>query len=99
MAVGSVLPEVPPRRSSWWPTWRAARRDAGAWVGAVVLGSVVLVAWLARHLAPTDPVSRDIIHRLLPPTAVRTAHRFSLGTDRLARDLFARCTFSASLSA
>lgn len=98
MAVGSVLPEVPPRRSSWWPTWRAARRDPGAWVGAVVLGSVVLVAWLAPHLAPMDPDAQDIIHRLLPPMAVRTGHRFWLGTDQLGRDLLSRVTFGSRIS-
>ncbi len=98
MAVGSVLPEVPPRRSSSWPTWRAARRDPGAWVGAVVLGSVVLVAWLAPHLAPMDPDAQDIIHRLLPPMAVRTGHRFWLGTDQLGRDLLSRVTFGSRIS-
>ena len=86
------------RRSSWWPAWRAARRDPGAWIGAAAFFSIVLLALLAPYLAPMDPEAQDIAHRLLPPVSVSTGHRFWLGTDQLGRDLLSRIIFGSRIS-
>ncbi|HKV46410.1 MAG TPA: ABC transporter permease [bacterium] len=87
-----------PRRPPWWPVWRAARRDPGAWVGTAVLVGAGLVAGLAPHLVPMDPDAQDIVHRLLPPMTVSTGHRFWLGTDQLGRDLLSRVIFGSRIS-
>jgi peptide/nickel transport system permease protein len=98
MAADGVLRARLLRRPRWWSAWRAARRDPGAWIGAAVLVGAFLVAWLAPHLAPMDPDGQDIIHRLLPPMAMSTGHRFWLGTDQLGRDLLSRVIFGSRIS-
>ncbi len=87
-----------PRREAWRLAWRAARHDPSIWIGAAVLGGVALAALLAPRLAPMDPDTQNIVHRLLPPGAVSVGHRFWLGTDQLGRDLLSRVIFGARIS-
>ncbi len=58
-----------------------------------VLSAFILVALLAPMIAPHDPASLDLAHRLLPPS---TGHLF--GTDELGRDIFTRVLFGARIS-
>lgn len=98
MAAAHALSAAPPQRPPWWPAWRAARRDPGAWVGAAALCGVLLVALLAPHLAPMDPEAQDIVHRLMPPLSASAGHRFWLGSDQLGRDLLSRIIFGSRIS-
>jgi len=98
MAAAHALSAAPPQRPPWWPVWRAAQRDPGAWLGTAALSGVVLVALLAPHLAPTDPESQDIVHRLMPPLSVSAGHCFWLGSDQLGRDLLSRIIFGSRIS-
>lgn len=59
---------------------------------------IILVGWLiisaaASWLAPFDPISQDIDHRLMPPTL---AHPF--GTDELGRDILSRVLYGGRVS-
>jgi peptide/nickel transport system permease protein len=61
----------------------------------VVVGALVLLLWVAcalfaSRVAPHDPISPDILHKLQPPSAV---HLF--GTDSLGRDVLSRVIFGA----
>jgi peptide/nickel transport system permease protein len=77
------------------------RRRAGAhrrWttitigVGAVIIGSVVLVSLAAPLLGIPHPDRQDLLATLRPPSL---AHPF--GTDPLGRDVFARVVYAARL--
>ena len=98
MASVGAAASAPARRPPWWPVWRAATRDPGAWVGAAVFAGVLLLAALAPRLAPMEPEAQDIVHRLLPPMSAAAGHHFWLGTDQLGRDLVSRIIFGSRIS-
>ncbi len=62
-----------------------ATKNAGAVIGAVLLGLVVVVAVAAPILRPYDPLYIDVSYKFLPPSG---AHLF--GTDELGRDVLSR---------
>ena len=62
-------------------------------VGAVIIGSMILIAILAPAIAPHDPIKQNIRQRLQPPS---TTHLF--GTDDLGRDVFSRIIHGARVS-
>ena len=66
-------------------TIRRMARNKLTLVGAVVIGSMVLIAILAPVIAPYDPIKQNIRGRLQTPS---TTHLF--GTDILGRDVFSR---------
>jgi peptide/nickel transport system permease protein len=70
----------------------------GAWIGAMAFTAIILVAVLAPLLAPMDPETQDIVHRLLPPGSTAAGHHFWLGTDQLGRDLLSRIIFGSRIS-
>ncbi|HLJ67802.1 MAG TPA: ABC transporter permease [Chloroflexota bacterium] len=78
--------------------WRSLRRDPSFWIGAVLVGGVVLAALLAPLLAPHDPNTQfdDGITTLGEPLG-HTA-KFPLGTDFEGRDLLSRLLYGARLS-
>jgi len=61
--------------------------------GAVLLVLFAVMAIFAPWIAPANPASIDLMHRLAPPSA---AHWF--GTDELGRDILSRVIFGARLS-
>jgi peptide/nickel transport system permease protein len=71
------------------------RRDSRFWIGLAVLGMLVLIAALARFLAPYDPSAQLDITALnnQPPS---WAH--PLGTDTVSRDVLSRMIFGARVS-
>src|SRR5690606_33150549 len=73
--------------------WRPLRRDAGFWVGAVVLGVLAFVSVAPGLVAPYGPTALDILSRLKPPS---WAHPF--GTDEVGRDVFSRVLHGTRLS-
>lgn len=61
--------------------------------GAIVVGTLALVAILAPFIVPYDPAAVDIGSALLAPSA-----RHILGTDYLGRDVFSRMVYGARIS-
>ena len=74
-------------------TWRRLRRNRGAVVGLAIVLVYVAVAFLAKPLAPYDPVDGDVLARLQPPSG-----QHLLGTDELGRDILSRLTYGARIS-
>lgn len=62
-------------------------------IGALLVVLFVISALFAPWIAPANPGSIDLLHRLAPPNA---DHWF--GTDELGRDILARVIFGARLS-
>jgi peptide/nickel transport system permease protein len=69
-----------------------ARLPRKVWIGAFLVGFVVVLGVLAPWIARYDPIAQDIVHRLAPPSA---QHWF--GTDALGRDYFSRVAYAARL--
>ena len=61
--------------------------------GAIVVGSLTIVAIFAPHIAPYDPTEINITDALLSPSS---EHIF--GTDQLGRDVFSRMVYGARIS-
>jgi peptide/nickel transport system permease protein len=87
MQAGSLITKV----------WRHAairlRRQPLAVVGVVLLSTFVLCGITAPWLAPYNPASIDLLHRLQAPSIAHWA-----GTDELGRDTLARLLWGARLS-
>ena len=64
-----------------------------ACVGVLLLLSFVLLAFFAPIVAPVNPATIDLVHRLSSPGS---AHLF--GTDELGRDVYSRVIYGARLS-
>jgi peptide/nickel transport system permease protein len=69
------------------------RRQPLAVVGVVLLSAFVLGGLFAPWLAPRDPASIDLLHRLESPSATHWA-----GTDELGRDILSRLLWGGRLS-
>jgi len=61
--------------------------------GAFIIGSILLLAFLAPIIAPFDPDAIDVKAILLAPSSVHW-----MGTDGLGRDVFSRMLFGARIS-
>lgn len=71
----------------------------GLTIGAVVLGTIVLLALAAPWLATHDPYLQDLNVRLTPPVwSDRGSWEHPLGTDHLGRDYLARLLYGARIS-
>jgi len=83
------------RRITLRRLWRFKWGVAAAAVLLVIVGSAVFAPWLA----PDNPLTVDIQHRLSPPVWMAggtTAHL--LGTDQVGRDLFSRTIYGGRVS-
>jgi peptide/nickel transport system permease protein len=68
-------------------------------LGALIVGTVLLVAIVAPSIAPHDPFAQDLNLRLVPPQWMDSgspAHPF--GTDQLGRDYLSRLMYGARIS-
>jgi len=63
-------------------------------IGGLLVAAEILVAILAPHLAPFDPLDQDLKSTLLPPL---TAGHL-MGTDDLGRDILSRIIYGARIS-
>jgi peptide/nickel transport system permease protein len=70
----------------------AIRRHPTIFIGAVLLGALLIVAVLAPFLA-ADPLKQAPINRLRAPSV-----RWWFGTDQYGRDVFARTIYGARVS-
>jgi peptide/nickel transport system permease protein len=85
-----AVPRVPATQARAARRWRA---NAGLLVGALIVGTWLLIAVAAPLLAPQSPVDLDVMNRLQPPTR---EHPF--GTDEAGRDIFSRILFGARIT-
>jgi peptide/nickel transport system permease protein len=69
------------------------RRNRSATVASTVVALFLFVGIAAPLIAPSDPYSGDIAHRLEGPSP-----QHLLGTDELGRDILSRIIFGASMS-
>jgi len=69
---------------------RRVRLPLAAWIGLVMLGTVVFAAASAPLITRYDPIKTDLANSLQPPSA---AHL--LGTDNFGRDIFTRLLYGA----
>ena len=82
-------------RNSYFITvvWKRFRRNRLAVAGALVVGLLFVLSFLAPLITPYDPAHLDAWHVLLPPSG---AHWF--GTDELGRDVLTRVIYGARVS-
>lgn len=73
--------------------WRTLLRNRIAWIGLLLLATVVLAAVFAPWLVPHDPIEQHIAYRLDPPSA-----QYWLGTDSYGRDVLSRLIYGARIS-
>jgi ABC-type dipeptide/oligopeptide/nickel transport system permease subunit len=95
LAQGEEPSTLPPTRSrAWW----ALRHNPTFWVGAALVGIVVLAAIVGPYFAPHDPTQQfdDGISALGAPLG--PTPRFPLGTDFEGRDVLSRLLYGARLS-
>jgi len=72
------------------------RGRARLWVGAALVGVLVLAALLAPLIAPHDPLEQDLMSAQLPPAWVVGGDlAYWLGTDSLGRCVLSRLIYSA----
>jgi peptide/nickel transport system permease protein len=69
----------------WLRAWNTLRRNPFAMFGLLGILAVVLISFLARWIAPYDPIVIDYEQLLQPPSI---QHLF--GTDNIGRDILSR---------
>jgi len=90
-----AIPAAAAPSSSRHRVWRLKWGLVAAVVMIVVVGSAAAAPWIA----PDDPLTVDIRHRLAPPAWMAggtTAH--PLGTDQVGRDLLSRVIYGGRVS-
>src|SRR5712672_2537890 len=76
-----------------------AFRHLATLLGAVIVGTALLVAIFAPSLTPHDPFAQDLNLRLIPPwwmDGSQPAHL--LGTDQIGRDYLSRLIYGTRIS-
>jgi peptide/nickel transport system permease protein len=65
-------------------------------IGAIIIGTITLVALAAEILPLADPNATELSRRLAPPTGLDGP--YPLGSDQLGRDILSRIIFGARIS-
>ena len=73
--------------------WRRLLRHRLAVAGMLIVGGLILVALLARPLAPYDPIAQNLGNAFQP-----SSREHPLGTDEFGRDILSRIIFGARVS-
>jgi len=82
------------RPSRWIAGWR--RGGPKLWIGATLVGVLVLVALLAPLIAPHNPIEQDLMSAQLPPAWAEGGEpAYLFGTDSLGRCVLSRLIYSA----
>ena len=87
---GTLAAPIPRRKSDFLHLLLSARL---AWLGMLVLLTMIFLAATADFLTPYDPNRQNYANTLLPPGL---DHPF--GTDQLGRDVFSRVVYSTRIS-
>jgi peptide/nickel transport system permease protein len=76
-----------------------AFRHLATLLGAVIIGTAVLVAIFAPYLTPHDPFAQDLNLRLIPPVWMEGSQpTHLLGTDQIGRDYLSRLIYGTRIS-
>jgi peptide/nickel transport system permease protein len=76
-----------------------AFRHLATLLGAVIVGTAVLVAIFAPYLTPHDPFAQNLNLRLIPPVWMDgSLPEHLLGTDQIGRDYLSRLIYGARIS-
>jgi peptide/nickel transport system permease protein len=73
--------------------WRRLLRNARLVIGGVVVAAFLMLTVGAPWIAPRDPLQRDLANTLKPPSRA-----YLLGTDELGRDLASRLLYGARIT-
>jgi peptide/nickel transport system permease protein len=87
-------------RAGWRQEWsHRFRHQPLAVIGLLLLVLFVGMAVFAPAVAPYDPATIDLTHRLLSPSLSHgPSHAHWFGTDELGRDIFSRILYGARIS-
>lgn len=78
---------------------RVSVRHIATALGALIVGTVLLVGIFAPLLAPHDPFAQDLMHRMVVPQWMDGGSAVNpLGTDQLGRDYLSRLIWGARIS-
>jgi peptide/nickel transport system permease protein len=91
---GTLFTPVRPTRSFYSLALSQLLQNKVAVAGGLLVLVEIVVAILAPHLAPFDPLKQDLRSTLLPPL---TAGHL-MGTDDLGRDILSRIIYGARIS-
>jgi peptide/nickel transport system permease protein len=87
--------ELPVQRPSRWIA-ALGRGGPKLWIGATLVGVLVLVALLAPLIAPHNPIEQDLMSAQLPPAwSAGGEPAYLFGTDSLGRCVLSRLIYSA----
>jgi peptide/nickel transport system permease protein len=91
---------IAPERNPWVAALRSLLRARAAFLSAIFVLLLVLVAVFADVIAPHDPRAMSITHRLLWPvwTGAASHPDFLLGTDGLGRDILSRVIHASQMT-
>jgi peptide/nickel transport system permease protein len=88
-----IKQELPTRRRL------PAFRHLATLLGAVIVGTAVLVAIFAPYLTPHDPFAQNLNLRLVPPVWMDGSEpEHLLGTDQIGRDYLSRLIYGTRIS-
>lgn len=88
--LGPSVLDVQGARKHW--TWTLFQNRAAV-SGAIVILIFVTIALIAPLIAPYDPLTLDVLNKLLPPS-----REHLMGTDQFGRDIASRLIYGARLS-
>jgi peptide/nickel transport system permease protein len=91
---------IAPERSAVVAALRSLVRSRAAFLSAIFVVALVLVALFADVIAPHDPRAMSISHRMLWPvwTSAASNPDFLLGTDGLGRDILSRVIHASQMT-
>lgn len=99
IAAGIVEPVVPASPIAPAGRWRRAFRHRSLLLGAILVGTIVLLALLAPLIAPHDPYAQNLTRRLIPPVWYdKGVWQHPFGTDNLGRDYLSRTLYGAQIA-
>ncbi len=90
----SIAQKKEAKRGFWAQLWKLQR----AWVGAIMVGMIVIGAVFAPILAPRDPLQQFMDGLSATGTPLAPNASFLFGTDHLGRDLASRLLYGARVS-
>jgi peptide/nickel transport system permease protein len=99
-AVPELAQTIAPERSAVVAALRSLVRSRAAFLSAIFVVALVLVALFANVIAPHDPRAMSISHRMLWPvwTGADSNPDFLFGTDGLGRDILSRVIHASRMT-